>query len=191
HDREARLLGHPLDRMGDVADAVSDPRLPNPRGERCLARLDEPLRLGRDLPYGEGIRAIGDEAVERDAHVDRDQVALIDSVCAGNPVHDHRVWRDAERREEALIPLRCRDAALRADELLANPVELLRRDPRLDVLADVRDRLGDDAARGGHLLDLGVRLADDHARAAACSSACWSSAKTSFSLRPPWPPTAL
>jgi hypothetical protein len=41
------------------------------------------------------------------------------------------------------------------DELLADPVELGRRDAGLDVLADERDRLGDELACARHPVDLG------------------------------------
>ena len=45
-------------------------------------------------------------------------------------------------------------------------------DPGLDLLADVRDRLGDDAAGSGHLLDLLRRLADDHLAPTVSKAPC-------------------
>ena len=108
----------------------------------------------RDLADAERVRAVRDEPVQRDADVDRDDVALRDHVRAGDPVHDDVVRRDADRGRIAAVPERCGHAAARADEVLRDRVELAGRDARLEPLADVRDRLGDQAARLGHLLDL-------------------------------------
>ena len=51
-DGEACRLGHLLDRVRDVPEAVARPRLLDAGGERRLADLEQPLRLGRDLPDG-------------------------------------------------------------------------------------------------------------------------------------------
>ena len=48
----------------------------------------------------------------------------------GDPVHDHRVRRDAERGREALVALRGRVAALRLDVLVGDAVELAHLDAR-------------------------------------------------------------
>ena len=97
---------------------MSESRLPDPGlldagAERLLADVEEPLRLGRDLADRHRDGAVGDEPVERDAEVERDQVALPRAILVGDPVHDHRVRRDAERGREALVALRGRVAALR------------------------------------------------------------------------------
>ena len=65
-------------------------RLPGPRlldagRERRLARLQQPLRLRGDLADRERAGGVGDEAVERDADVDREDVALLSSYGAGDP----------------------------------------------------------------------------------------------------------
>ena len=97
---------------------MSESRLPTracsmPARERLLADVEEPLRLGRDLADRQRDGAVGDEPVERDAEVERDQVALPRAIVVRDPVHDHRVRRDAERGREALVALRGRVAALR------------------------------------------------------------------------------
>ena len=79
--------------------------------EGGLADVEQPLRLGVDLPDGERVGGVGDEAVERDADVDRDHVALLEPVRPGDPVHDHRVRRRADRAREAAVALEGRDAA--------------------------------------------------------------------------------
>src|SRR5581483_11961679 len=169
-----------------------DPRLLDSGRERLLADVEQPLRLRVDLAHAVGHRAVGDEPVERDAEVDRDQVALLGAVLGGDPVHDHRVRGEAERRREALVALRGRDAAVGADVLLGDPVELEHRDARLEVLADKRERVRDERARAGHTLDLGLRLADDHAaRPSSWSSASRISWNTSSMVRSAWMPTTL
>src|SRR3979411_753567 len=45
----------------------------------------------------------GDPAIERDAHVDRDDVALAQAVRAGDAMHDHRVRRGTDGPGEAAV----------------------------------------------------------------------------------------
>ena len=66
---------------------------------------------------------------------------------------------------KALVALRRRHAALRADVLLGEAVELGHRDARLETLLHQRERAGDDLAGARHQLDLVRALANDHARA--------------------------
>ncbi len=77
-----------------------------------------------DVLHGERARGVGDPAVERDADVDRDDVAALQPVGAGDAVHDHRVRRGADRAGEAAVALERRRGALRADEALGELVEL-------------------------------------------------------------------
>ena len=175
--------------MRDVADPVAGAGLVDARGEGLLAHLEQALRLRADLADREGVGAVRNEPVERDPDVDGDQVPLLDPVVAGNPVHDHRVRRDARRRRKAAVALRRRDSAVLADEVLGDPVELGGRDPGLSVLAEQVDRLGDELAGASHSLDFLEALPDD--QAGTCSSAAWMSVKTSFSVRFPRTGTRL
>ena len=136
----------------------------DPGHERGLARLEEALRLVEDLADGVRPGGIGDEAAERDADVDRDDVAVGERVAAGDPVHDHVVAGDAQRRRVAAVALEGRDAALGADVLLRDPVELARRHAGAHVLAHQLVRPGDDLAGRGHLLELACALPDDRHR---------------------------
>ena len=65
--------------------------------------------------------------------------------------------------------------------LVGDPVELAGRDPRLELLADVGDRLGDDPPGRGHLRDLLRGLADDHL-AATVAKASSTSENTSSTV---------
>jgi len=96
------------------------------------------------------------------------------------------VRRDADRLRVALVALRRRDPAVLADECAGSLVELVGRHARLELVAQVRDRLRHERARGGHLLDLLRGLPDDHAvslSAGTCSRAAAISAKTSSTER--------
>ena len=157
--------------MRDVADAIVDDRLRDPGCERFLRDVEEPLILGLDLADAEGVGAVGDVRVERDADVDRDEVALADGVRVGDAVDDDVVRRDADRLRIALVSLRGGNAAVLADERAGGGVELVGGHARPQEAADVRDRLCDQRAGGSHLLDLACALADDHRLAATPSSA--------------------
>src|SRR4029077_9358457 len=99
------------------------------------------------------------------------------------------VRREAGRSGVAAVPLERRDAALATDELLGEGVQLGGRHAGAHVLADERERRGDDLAGAGHPLDLGRGLADDHL--AIWSSAFRISANTSSTGRSARMPTTL
>ena len=73
---------------------------------------------------------------------------------AGDAVDDHRIRRDARGRREAPVPLRRGNAAVLADEILGEPVELAGGDAGLRELAQQRDRAGDDGSCALHPCDL-------------------------------------
>jgi len=179
NNREARLLDHDLDGVGDVGEVVPDLSLLDAGGQCVLADGQQALGDGRDLADRHRDGAVGDEAVQRHAEVDGDQVAFLRAISGRDAVHDHRVRRDAERSREALVALRRRDPASRGDVLVGNPVELEHRDADLEMLGDQLQRLVDELACARHAFDLLLGLADDHARACTCSSTSEISAHTS------------
>src|SRR5205823_924514 len=163
-DGEAGALDSGLHRVRDVADVVARPRLSDSGVARLLARLEQAPGVLRDLADPVGVGAVCDQPVARDPDVDRDQIALLDAMRTRDAVDDHRVRRDARCCREAPVALRSRDAAVFADELLRDAVELARRDPRADILAEERDRLGDQLAGTSHAFDLLCRLEANHSR---------------------------
>src|SRR5437588_8816163 len=138
-DRETRALDDLLDGVRDVTDPVAGPRLLDAGSKGFLSHLEQAGGLGIDLADAESERAVRDEPGKRDADVDRDEVALLDPVAARDAVDDHRVRRDARPPRKAAVALRRRDAAVLADELLRDAVELIGRDARLNLLAEERD----------------------------------------------------
>ena len=188
-DREAVLLGGDLDRVRDVGEPVAGPALLDPSRKGGPAAFEQPLHVGGDLADRERVSRVGDEAVECDAHVHREDVALLERAQARNPVHDHVVRRGADRGRVAAVALERRHATPRADELVRERVELLGGHARARALAEQGEHVRDDLARARHPLDLLGALADDHRRTAACSSARWISPKTSSSGRSARTPT--
>ena len=114
---------------------------------RCASGAISPTREGRGR--------VGDHPVLGDADVEGDDVALARAVGAGDAVHDHVVGRDAGRGREALVALRGRDAAVRADVLVGEPVELGHRDrPARAAPRAARASPATTAPARGHQLDL-------------------------------------
>ena len=75
----------------DVADLVPDARLGDAGLERGLADVEQPLHLVVDLADGVRPGRVGDEAVERHADVDGQDVAVLELHLARDAVDDHRV----------------------------------------------------------------------------------------------------
>src|SRR4051812_1651112 len=160
----SEMASRPKNAKRETASEASVPRT----SARAVAPNADRERVGR----------VGDEAVERDADVHREDVALRERVRSGDAVNHHVVRRGADRGRVATVALEGRKAALRADVVLGDPVELLRGHAGPGALAQECEDLGDDRPCARHPLDLLLGLADDH-RTAACSSALWISAKTS------------
>src|SRR5262249_22711936 len=81
------------------------------------------------------------------------------------------VDRDADRRREDpasdRVPLERRARAALQRELLGERIELRGGDAGADARADLRENPGDDPVRGAHVLDLVLRLEEDHPTLAA------------------------
>jgi len=153
-DREAGAFHDQLDGMRDVTHAVARASLVDAGRESLLADLEQPLGLGVDLADPKGVGAVCNQSVERHPDVDGDEVALLDAMVSGDAVDDHRIRRDARRRRKAAVALGRRNAALLANEVLGNPVELAGSDTGLGVLAEERDGGGDDLPGALHAFDL-------------------------------------
>src|SRR5262249_51429738 len=117
------------------------------------------------------------------------------AIRIGDPVHDHRVRRDAERGGKALVALGGRLRAVGDEVLVGDAVELAHLDTRLEGLGHERERLPEQRACACHPLGLRLGLADDHASTFECrwtsSSACSISRKTSSTVRSAWMPTTF
>ena len=105
-DREALRLDRALDRGGDVAEVVARAASAR-RRRRAPPRVTSSsfARVGIDRPDRDRDRRVGDPAVLDHADVDREDVAALQLVGAGDAVDDHRVRRGADRAREAAVAL--------------------------------------------------------------------------------------
>ena len=104
--------------------------------------------------YGE--RRVGHVALESDAHVEAQDVAVGDHIRPGDAVHDHVVGRGADGAGKAAIAQEGRQAAAAADVLLGHAVELDRRDAGHDRAGELVEAAGQDGAGRGDAADFGL-----------------------------------
>ena len=98
------------------------------------------------------------------------------AVVARDAVDDHLVRRDARRGREALVALRGRDAAVRADVVLGDPVELGHRDARLEPLLACSASVPATTSPARAISSISCALLRMITRASSsCSSASWIS----------------
>ena len=143
HHREAGRLGHPLDRRTDVGQAAARLHGLDAGRQGRFGDVDQALRLGVDLPHPGREGGITVPALDDGAAVDGDEVALLEPVGTGDPVHDHVVRRRADHGRERRVAVaeEVRPSAPALDDVPADPVELERGDARPDRLADARVHL--------------------------------------------------
>ena len=125
--------------------------------ERLAGALDEQAGLLVDVAGEERRVGVAVDAVEVRRDVDVDDVAVLEHPRVGDAVADHLVDAGAQRLREALVAEGRRVGAVVAEELVADPVELVGGDARRDVRADELARLRGQPAGDPHLRDgLGV-----------------------------------
>src|SRR5215204_4683302 len=156
-------LGQVLYRVANVAEPVARAHLVRRRGETLSCGREQPDDILGHVPDRDGGRRVGYEALIADADVEGDYVAVLEAVRARDAVHDHGVWRGADRSRKSLIPLELGLASAVVDELLSETVELPSRHAWPDVLLQHLQ-----ASRGypstlTHRLELRLALADDQA----------------------------
>src|SRR3954449_3645962 len=162
HDAQPGLLDGRLHGMRHVPQTLARRALLDGVEQRLLGHVEQLRGDRRDGTDGERPRGVGHPAVLDDADIDADDVAALELVGAGDPVHHHRVRRRADRAREAAIALEGRLGALRADELLGRLVEIPRGDALADLALDQLEGPDKDRPGRGHLVDLLGRLLDDH-----------------------------
>ena len=125
HDREAVGLDLLLDGVGDVAEAVAGPALLDGGEQRALGRREQlGRRPGEIGPTGK-VRAASATQPSSTTPTSMERMSPArELVGPGDPVHDHRVGRGADRAREAAVALEGGLGALGADELLRRGVEL-------------------------------------------------------------------
>src|SRR3954454_7852148 len=144
-----------LHRRADVAEVLARTHLGDGRLEALPRRIDEDLRLRRDLADRHRNRAVAHEALQDRAEVETDDVSLLQLGPVGDAVHDdvidggadHRgIGREAHRR----VALEGRLRAAFGQLLFRHRVELRRRHARPDDAAQDLEDLEDYAVGPVH-----------------------------------------
>src|SRR5207302_8458706 len=138
-DRVAGRLHVALDGGAQVAQPVAGLGLLHARPEGLLGDADQAQRLRADPADRDGAAHVGPEAVQDQAQVEADDVALMDRAPAGDAVDDLVVDRDAGRLRIVLVAEEAGPCAALPDQAVGQAVEvagghagLAGRLPRLD-----------------------------------------------------------
>ena len=108
--------------------------------QRRLRDVDEPLRLGVDLPHPGGEGGVAVPALDDRPAVDRDEVALLQPVRARDAVHDHVVGGRADHAGERRVAVaeEVGPGAPALDDVATDAIELRGGDAGTDGLPDAR-----------------------------------------------------
>ena len=116
-----------LDRLGNIVEMIPGFGVFYTFKETFSRHFDEFCRLRTDLAYRVGPGGVRVIAFVDHAGVQADDVALLDDVMAvGNAVHHLIVDGYADRGGIAVVILKGRDAAVAADNLFPQPVDIQR-----------------------------------------------------------------
>ncbi len=162
HHREARPLGHSLDGVADVGQAVPVDHLGDPRSQGLLSDLDQSGALLVDGADRRGERGVAVPAADDGATVDRHDVALFQHPWTGDAVHDDLVGRGADHGRVAVIAEEVRLGSPAFEHVPADLVELRGRHPGTDRRPDAIVHLGHHPAGLAHHRDLVGRLPHTH-----------------------------
>src|SRR5690348_9970583 len=132
HHGEARRLHDTLDRGADVADVIPELRRSDACIERLLGHLEQLCRLSIDGADGDSHGAVREIAFVPDAHVERDDVSILeDPLWRWDAVDDLVVDRRADAAGEAIESLeRGNGSIVLPNEILGDAIELTGRNAR-------------------------------------------------------------
>ena len=157
-----------LDGVADVAEMRARPHRLDAAHQRLMRRPHQPARLYADaVPDREHAARIAVPAVQDDADVNIEDVAVAQPARAGNAVADDMVDGCADRLREALVVERRRHRVVPDDEVVAKRVELLRRRARDDVRRHMVQHFGREAPGLAHARKVVLRMDNDLVFAAA------------------------
>ncbi len=125
----AGRLGHVLDGPAHLVEPVPRRELLDPGPQAALGDLHEPLGLGRDPPHGRRVGGVAVVPLDDGPAVDREDVALLQPVVAGDAVDDHLVGRGADDGREPVVAEEVRRGPPGLEHLSGHGVELFGRHP--------------------------------------------------------------
>ena len=159
-----------LDRVGDVGEPAAEARGGDAGPQRVLGDLQQAAYVVGDgvrTAHRDGDGGVAVPAVHDGAAVEADDVALDEHPLPRDAVHDLVVDRRTDRARERRVPVaqERRHAAVRADVLLGDPVEVTGGDAGPHRRAHQLEALADEPAGDAHLVDLVAALDLDAALA--------------------------
>ena len=161
---QARLL----DRMADVGEVIAHAGLGQACPERCLSGLRERGNVSWYLANQNGDGGVAVPAVDDGSEVQRDEVALFESLRARNAVHDLSINGGAEHGGVTVIAEEGTRGTHGRQAVAGNGVKISGSDAWLSGLGHGLQGLRDDKARLTHhgklvcRLDLDAALAKGH-----------------------------
>jgi hypothetical protein len=168
-DPEPRRPGHLADRERDVAEPVADPGRLDAGRQRTAGDLDQPQVLLPRRAHDQAQRGVRHPAVHGRREVDAEQVTVAQGVVARQAVQhrvvDRRAQHLPERRgteRRVVVEVAGLGAAL-TDHPVRQRVEVEQVHPDVGGVLEGGKDVGDEAAGGTHLLDLGGGPELDHA----------------------------
>jgi len=96
-DGEVRLLSNCLELTSNTAPSSTWYRSCDSVLEHRFSARNECMALSKNLSNANGDRAVGTPTIEPNAHVNRDEVTVLNDACAWNPMHEFLVHADASR----------------------------------------------------------------------------------------------
>ena len=144
--------------MANVAHPAAPAGVFDTLPEALLGDLNQPGRLVAHLAAGVGGGAVPVEAADEGAHVDADNVALLQLPGAGDAVDDHLIHRDAGRAGEAAVAQKGGLGPVALDKAADRPVDLVGGDTRTDHRAGQSPGLGGETPSPAHSLNLPLGL---------------------------------
>src|SRR5262245_1363839 len=110
---------------------ISRHSLLNAQHQAFLSRLEQELKILRDLTNGNCKRRVTIIVAVADSVIDAQNVSFSQSPLRWNPVDHFFIDRRTQCRRKPMIPLEGRASAMLASHVFRDAVELQRRDTRL------------------------------------------------------------
>ena len=173
HNGETVVLHILLDGGGNVAQSVPFGGLGNAFKKALPGHIDQALRFFGDLPAGEGGATVAVVSAKERAHVDADDIALLQHPLSGNAVDNFIVHRRTDAGRKPVVVQKRRDRALCTDKIVYRPVNLLCRYAGTDHGACQSARGRGQSAGAAHGLDLMGRFQRNHTFCPNASRIFW------------------
>src|SRR5580765_4076776 len=156
-------LGVRLYRETDIAQMFSRPALFYRQRQAFFGHANQLQSIFAYIADRNGRGRVTYESVQRHAHVDRKNVTFLQFVIGRKAVDDLFIYRRANRIGETVVTLERWVRARVTNQLLGGVIYFQRRHSRFDHGAQGLQDASDQLARGAHLINLFLRLPNNHA----------------------------